>query len=528
MDCDADENVQEVHTDCTLGEYCPVCNAIVCSGFLHQKLRFGRWKKRWFKLYERGTLHIFEDKTESTPVNEVDIKYSCYDVHHGLHNGKFPGGVPRVCAFIVYLTNKKLYLYSSTVADTLRWVNAIRKNSLTLSQRAEENKKMEKRLKVLRETGIEAARTAADRMKGDCQDNPKEADKISNPPVPKASSTNRVSFKLADSEEVAQNPKMSSELEMSTDGSSTFKPFSRNKQYSSNKKREQALKHLTKKSPQSDQVTNEQEEGANVTVSFEDTISPIGLLSYDYNFGSQDVAMQNDTIVDVPITLSDPCGLSPEPLFPECVRIESEYPTSELEGTQDDVHKRKYSHKSSYSPKCGADTRGVKSKYANKVDVKESEEIPSHPEFKPATQEGSFETQPELPQEQANRKHKKQEKETTKSKCEHAPENDGRSNRKLESKQEKIGDSSKQYTTQTKPLHLKESTENDYQGRQKRQHNAVLGQLARRPAVKHTKEETTVSQHHESSIDNRTEGSPPEQVESTELQSNQRTRGKGM
>ena len=536
MDCDADENAQEDHTDCTLGEYCPVCNAIICSGFLHQKLRFGRWKKRWFKLYEKGTLHIFEDKTESTLVNEVDIRYSCYDVHHGLNNGKFPGGVPRVCAFIVYLTNKKLYLYSSTVADTLRWVNAIRKNSLTLSQRAEENKKMENRLKVLRETGIEAARTAAEKMKGNNHDDPKEIVKISNPFVPKASSTNRVSFKLADSEEVTQNPKLSSELEMSANGSSTFKPFSRNRQYSSNKKREQALKHLTKKSSQSDQVTGEEEDGANVAVSFEDTMSPIGVLSYDYNIGSQDVEMQNDTIVDVPISLSDPCGLSPEPLFPLCVQIESMCPTPELKDTQEDDYTKKYphtdgegsilTHKSKYSPRCGADTKGVKSKHVKIVDVKESEDIRSHMEFKPSTQEGSSETQPVFPREQANRKHKKQEKETTKLKIEHSPKNDDRSDRKPESKQGKTGDSSKQYTTQMKPLHLEESTGN-YQEREKRQHQAVLGQLVRRPAVKQTKEENTVSQHLEISTDSRTVGEKKE-AEYTEVHFNQRTKAKGM
>jgi hypothetical protein len=308
----------EDHRDCDIGQYCPVCNAITCSGFLHQRVRFGRWKKRWFKLYEKGILQIFEDKTESSLVNEVDIKTNCYDVHHGMHNGKFPGGVPRVCAFVVCLNSKKLYLYSSNVADTLRWVTAIRKNSKVMSQRTEELQQMQRRLRVLRESGIEAAKAASSKKKDGekyIADTHSEETPLHNSALPRSNYSTELAGE-ANIEDVADVTK-------TADNFSSFTPFVRDKLYSSNRMREEALKHL--RGPQQTpkiltanqgQLIAEEDPKEQCESNNNPASTPAAHLSFMYDTGTQPAAddTSDQLVGGSPTALSDPHGLPPESL----------------------------------------------------------------------------------------------------------------------------------------------------------------------------------------------------------------------
>ena len=142
------------HIECWSGEFefCPVCNPITCSGFLHQRLRFGRWKRRWFKLYGRGTMMIYDKESSSTPVSSIDIKNTCCGVNVGLRPGKFPSWVPFSCTFELSLHNKKLFFYASSVADALQWVKALRQTSDSFKAGRKEMGGLDRRLAILGES----------------------------------------------------------------------------------------------------------------------------------------------------------------------------------------------------------------------------------------------------------------------------------------------------------------------------------------------------------------------------------------
>ena len=240
--------------ECEMGEYCPTCNLITCSGFLQQRLRFGRWKRRWFKLYQKGRLLIYEDETAKTLVSDIDTGLNCYDVQHGLQSGKFPPGIPRICSFVVILSKTKLYLYATSVGDTVKWVKALKASSKVVARRQQELEQMQHHLSIYRESGLEAAQVASGiktNQSFTCTNKVAKASLTTTvtPRSRDAGTSTRednLPFKAIRNKEVSLlSDVQSEEVTMST--SNLPSSFQRHDLYSSNRKRKEALQHLQKK-----------------------------------------------------------------------------------------------------------------------------------------------------------------------------------------------------------------------------------------------------------------------------------------
>lgn len=236
------------HNECGSGEFCPTCNPITCSGFLHQRLRFGRWKRRWFKLYGKGTMMIYDTESSSVPVDTVDIKSNCLDIHVGVRPGRFPSWVPVPCTFVISLRNKKLFLYANSVSDSLQWVKALRKASENFKTSQKEIEEIDRRLANLQESGAEATQGVWSR-----------SDHVAEvplpPPLPAVLPVMQTTDNLAEEDDITVSTRGS----LGTDQETSRKPplpasFSRDRD-SSNRKRKEALRYIVRKKEAESQFT---------------------------------------------------------------------------------------------------------------------------------------------------------------------------------------------------------------------------------------------------------------------------------
>ena len=111
---------------------------ILVSGYLTKRTRaMNRWKKRWWQLFDDGTLLYFRSEERAKALGEIDVARSCYDVRLGAHHCRvqFPSVVPSCCCFSFSVLKRTYYLFASTAAEAKRWVESISRVSLVLNYR---------------------------------------------------------------------------------------------------------------------------------------------------------------------------------------------------------------------------------------------------------------------------------------------------------------------------------------------------------------------------------------------------------
>ena len=180
---------------------------------------------------------IYDTGISNVPVDVVDIKSTCLDIHVGVRPGRFPSWVPVHCTFVISLRNKKLFLYASSVSDSLQWVKALKKTLESFKTSQSETKGIDCRPANMQKFGAEATQGTLSRCNHDDSS-------LLPPPAPTVLPVMQTTDNLAEEEDTTTSTESGLDIGQEASRNTPLPAsFSRDRN-SSNRKRREALQHI--------------------------------------------------------------------------------------------------------------------------------------------------------------------------------------------------------------------------------------------------------------------------------------------